>query len=80
MALLATRAKLTIVRIIPPMAVETTTSRFSNGLPRWCFLRVTRITLDAHMSSYQRISGLLIVIELPGLPVPGVVATFAPSP
>ena len=77
MTLLAPGPKLPIVRIISPMAVKTTTTRFRHRFTYWCFLRVTGITLDTHMGPYQGVSSLFIVIELPSLPVPGVMATPA---
>ena len=76
MALITALPELSVMRVIPEVAVHTTLSHIGNRSARRSRSGVTGFTSGTGVRARQRVFGLSIVIELPRSPVPGVVAAF----
>lgn len=80
MALLAAAAELAVVRVVLAVAVKAALARLGHGFAAGGGLAVTRFTVHAGVLAGEGVRRLLVVPEIPGFPVAGVVAGFATGP
>ena len=76
MALVATCAELAVVQIVDSMAGDTVTTQRCGRLAFWRHLFVTGFATNFEVLAIQAVLGLLVMIEIPQSPGPGVVAAF----
>jgi hypothetical protein len=78
--LLTTWAKLPVMDITLPVAIDTASTHSGNCLPGWSHLAVALHTGDPEVFTGQGVVCLAAMVEYPSLPVPRAVATVTFSP